>query len=72
MKCLQNKYDKLEEKCKAAVQNYTQLTMADPSLDYLLMKACEPMIQSFCPVKTNEFLSFHNENFIFCFPSKEC
>ncbi|CAF1219022.1 unnamed protein product [Rotaria magnacalcarata] len=47
-KCLQKKYNKLEEKCKAAVRNYTQMTMSDPTLDFLLMKACEPMIQTFC------------------------
>jgi hypothetical protein len=55
MKCLQKKYNKLEDKCKAAVQNYTKMTMSDPTLDFLLMKACEPMIQSFCAVnQTNE------------------
>ncbi|CAF1437679.1 unnamed protein product, partial [Adineta steineri] len=48
MKCLQKKYPKLEEKCKAAVRNYTQITMSDPTFDFLLMKACEPMIQLFC------------------------
>ncbi|CAF1086846.1 unnamed protein product [Adineta steineri] len=48
MKCLQKKYAKLEEKCKAAVRNFTQMTMSDPTLDFLLMKACEPMIQLFC------------------------
>ncbi len=51
MKCLQKKYDKLEPKCKAAVRNFTQITMSDPTLDFLLMKACEPMIQLFCAVK---------------------
>ena len=50
MKCLQKKYNKLEEQCKAAVRNYTQMTMSDPTLDFLLMKACEPMIQLFCAV----------------------
>ncbi len=50
MKCLQKKYDQLEEKCKSAVRNFTQITMSDPTLDFLLMKACEPMIQLFCPV----------------------
>ncbi|CAF1472781.1 unnamed protein product [Adineta ricciae] len=48
MRCLQKKYDKLEEQCKAAVRNFTQMTMTDPTLDFLLMKACEPMIQLFC------------------------
>ncbi|CAF3401610.1 unnamed protein product [Rotaria socialis] len=47
-KCLQKKYNKLEEQCKAAVRNYTQMTMSDPTLDFLLMKACEPMMQTFC------------------------
>ncbi len=51
MKCLQTKYEKLEEKCKAAVRNLTQITMFDPTLDYLLMKECEPMIQLFSGVK---------------------
>jgi len=51
MKCLQKNYNRLEEKCKAAVRNHTQLAMADPSLDFLLMKACEPMIQTFCSVR---------------------
>ncbi len=50
MKCLQKNYDKLEPECKAAVRNFTQMTMSDSTLDFLLMKACEPMIQSFCPV----------------------
>ncbi|CAF3848511.1 unnamed protein product [Rotaria sp. Silwood1] len=47
-KCLQKKYKTLEDKCKDAVRNYTQMTMSDPTLDFLLMKACEPMIQTFC------------------------
>ncbi|CAF3796085.1 unnamed protein product, partial [Rotaria sordida] len=47
-KCLQKKYNKLEEQCKAAVRNFTQITMSDPTFDFLLMKACEPMIQLFC------------------------
>ncbi|UJR21808.1 hypothetical protein I4U23_024886 [Adineta vaga] len=48
MNCLQKKYNKLEEKCKNAVRNFTEITMSDPTLDFLLMKACEPMIQLFC------------------------
>ena len=50
MKCLQDKYDRLESPCRAAVRNFTEITMSDPTLDFLLMKACEPMIQSFCSV----------------------
>jgi hypothetical protein len=57
MKCLQKKYDSLEEQCKAAVRNFTQMTMVDSTLDFLLMKACEPMIQMFCQVN-NQNLSF--------------
>ncbi|CAF1437662.1 unnamed protein product [Adineta steineri] len=48
MKCLQKKYDKLEPQCKTAVQTYTKMVMSDPSLDSLLMKACEPMVDLFC------------------------
>ncbi len=51
MKCLQKKYEKLEEKCTAAVRTFTQKTMSDPTLDFLLMEACEPMIRLFCAVK---------------------
>lgn len=67
MKCLQQKYDKLESECKAAVRNFTEITMSDPTLDFLLMKACEPMIQMYCSV--NEF--FLTEClFLFCFLSR--
>ncbi|UJR27806.1 hypothetical protein I4U23_009075 [Adineta vaga] len=48
MKCLQKKYNDLEDECKVAVRDFTKRTMADPSLDFLLMKACEPVIQLFC------------------------
>lgn len=48
MKCLQKKYKRLEPKCQEAVKKYTQQTVNDPTLDFLLMKACEPMIQMFC------------------------
>ncbi len=54
MKCLQKRYDQLEPNCKEAVRKFTEQTMADPTLDFLLMKACEPMIQSYCSV--NEIL----------------
>jgi Golgi apparatus protein 1 len=57
MKCLQKKYDQLESTCKAVVRNFTEMTMTDPTLDFLLMKACEPMIQLFCAV---------NEIFLIC------
>lgn len=52
MKCLQDRYDQLESACRATVRNLTEITMSDPSLDFLLMKACEPMIQSYCSVST--------------------
>ena len=52
MKCLQDRYDQLESACRAAVRNFTEMTMSDPTLDFLLMKACEPMIQSYCSVST--------------------
>ena len=55
MKCLQKKYDSLESQCKDAVQKFTEKTMSDPTLDFLLMKACEPMIQLFCAVNRNFF-----------------
>jgi hypothetical protein len=68
MKCLQKKYDKLEEECKSAVRNFTKTTMIDPTLDFLLMKACEPMIDLFCSVNEEKlfsiimkFLFFHIE-----------
>ncbi len=51
MKCLQKQYNQLEETCKAAVQKFTKITMSDPTFDFPLMKACESMIQLFCPVK---------------------
>ena len=57
MKCLQKKYDKLEPQCKSVVRNFTQMTMSDPTLDFLLMKACEPMIQAFCAV--NQTFTFN-------------
>jgi Golgi apparatus protein 1 len=64
MKCLQKKYDKLEPECKAAVRNFTQMTMSDPTLDFLLMKACEPMIQLFCSVNRITLQAFfYLENF---------
>ncbi len=50
MKCLQKRYDELEDQCKTAVRKFTEQTMSDPTLDFLLMKACEPMIQSYCSV----------------------
>jgi hypothetical protein len=50
IKCLQKKYKKLEPECKSAVRNFTKITISDPTLDFLLMKACEPMIQMFCTV----------------------
>jgi len=48
MNCLQKKYKRLENNCREAVKKYTQQSVNDPSLDFLLMKACEPMIQTFC------------------------
>ncbi len=65
MKCLQKKYNNLEEQCKAAVRNFTEMTMTDPTLDFLLMKACEPMIQLFCPV--NKYFFFICINYSKCF-----
>jgi hypothetical protein len=64
MKCLQKKYDNLEEQCKSAVRNFTQITMSDPTLDFLLMKACEPMIQLFCPVISTKNENIHKILFI--------
>ncbi len=55
MKCLQKKYDNLEYQCKAAVRNFTAMTMLDPTFDFLLMKACESMIQLFCTVNKTSF-----------------
>ncbi|CAF0753061.1 unnamed protein product [Didymodactylos carnosus] len=48
LKCLQEKYEELDSTCQTAVKNYTADTMTYASLDFLLMKACEPMIQRFC------------------------
>ncbi|CAF3928857.1 unnamed protein product, partial [Rotaria magnacalcarata] len=48
LKCLQKKYKSLEGRCKTAVQTFTKMTIADPSLDFLLMKTCDSMIQLFC------------------------
>ncbi|CAF3536870.1 unnamed protein product [Rotaria socialis] len=48
MKCLQKKYKSLEDSCKTAVKAFTKMTITDPSLDFLLMKTCDPMIQLFC------------------------
>lgn len=55
MKCLQAKYHHLESDCKEAVRTHTKITMADPTLDFYLMKACESVIQSACKVKSNDF-----------------
>lgn len=63
MKCLQQKYDKLEDQCKAVIRNFTQMTMSDPTLDFLLMKACEPMIQMYCPV--NEIFLINLSSFFY-------
>ncbi|CAF3958813.1 unnamed protein product, partial [Rotaria sp. Silwood2] len=57
LKCLQKKYKKLESECKTAIQKYTKMTISDPSLDFLLMKTCEPMIRIFCSNVEND-----NEN----------
>ncbi|CAF3645191.1 unnamed protein product [Rotaria sordida] len=48
LKCLQKKYKKLESDCKSAIQKYTKMTISDPTVDFVLMKTCEPMIQIFC------------------------
>jgi hypothetical protein len=58
MKCLQQKYAKLEDKCKAAVGDFTQKTMSDASLDFLLMKACESSVQIFCSVTIRHYIFF--------------
>lgn len=50
IKCLQTRYEKLEDQCKNAVKKFTKMIINDPSFDFLLMKSCEPMIQVFCPV----------------------
>ena len=50
MKCLQKKYEKLEVECQNAVREFTKITMLDPALNSILAKACEPMINIFCPV----------------------
>ena len=52
MKCLQEKYHTLESDCKDAVRTHTKMTMADPTLDFYMMKACEPIIQSSCAVSS--------------------
>jgi hypothetical protein len=65
MKCLQKKYDKLEDKCKAAVGKFTEITMSDASLDSLLMKACESSVQAFCSVKIKIYLFSNHCLFFF-------
>ena len=67
MKCLQQKYHKLESDCKEAVRTHTKITMADPTLDFYLMKACEPVIQSACKVKSNDFqyVIIRDDEFLF-------
>ncbi len=67
MKCLQKKYNKLEGKCKSAVRNFTAMAMANPTLDFSLVKACEPMIQLFCPVNFGSIFQKKIHYFLFCF-----
>jgi hypothetical protein len=61
MKPLEQKYAKLEDKCRAVIRKFTEITMSNSTLDFLLMKACEPIIQLFCEVNqtktSSEFIS---------------
>jgi hypothetical protein len=59
IKCLQNKYKDLEDKCKKAIQTFTKMTISNPTLDFLLMKSCEPMIPLFCSVNLSRLISLH-------------
>ncbi|KAK0048055.1 Golgi apparatus protein 1, partial [Biomphalaria pfeifferi] len=48
MECLQDNFDDLGERCKAVVANFTEEEMEDIEMDRILMKACTPMIKTFC------------------------
>ncbi|XP_065064427.1 Golgi apparatus protein 1-like [Rhopilema esculentum] len=48
VKCLQDRYEDLSEKCKGAVANFTEMESEDYELDKDLVNACAPMVIKFC------------------------
>ncbi|XP_013408738.1 Golgi apparatus protein 1 isoform X2 [Lingula anatina] len=48
VECLQDNYDSLSDECQEAVGNFTEDEDADIELDKILMKACMPMLRTFC------------------------
>jgi hypothetical protein len=65
MKSLEQKHAKLEDKCRAVIWKFTGIAMCNRTLNFLLMKACEPMIQLCCEVnQTKTSSKFISTDFI--------
>ncbi|NWY37721.1 GSLG1 protein, partial [Sylvia atricapilla] len=48
LECLQDHLDDLVSECRDVVGNLTELESEDIQIEALLMRACEPIIQTFC------------------------
>ncbi|XP_066493030.1 Golgi apparatus protein 1 [Tiliqua scincoides] len=48
LECLQDHLDDLVAECREVVGNLTELESEDIQIEALLMRACEPIIQTFC------------------------
>ncbi|XP_069511249.1 Golgi apparatus protein 1 isoform X2 [Ambystoma mexicanum] len=48
LECLQDHLDDLAVECREVVGNMTELEAEDIQIEALLMRACEPIIQTFC------------------------
>jgi Golgi apparatus protein 1 len=51
MRCLQVNLKNLEDDCQKAVSKYTERESKDVRLDQILMRACEPIMNSYCADK---------------------
>ncbi|KAH0619456.1 hypothetical protein JD844_000099 [Phrynosoma platyrhinos] len=51
LECLQDHLDDLAIDCRDIVGNLTELESEDIQIEALLMRACEPIIQTFCHIK---------------------
>ena len=56
IKCLQDNYDKLEQRCQKSIGEFTQEESEDIDLDKSMVKHCSKMVKEFCSdlLKTND------------------
>ncbi|CAB4023099.1 Golgi apparatus 1-like isoform X1, partial [Paramuricea clavata] len=56
IKCLQDNYEKLQERCQTSIGEFTQEESEDIDLDKAIVKHCSEMVKEFCSdlLKTNQ------------------